>query len=119
MILSSFATGVVLSQQSPEDDKWHPVSFHSKLLNNIERNYEIHDKEMLVIIRALEEWHHFLEGSQQKFEIWTDHKNLKYFITAKKLNWQQEQWSLYLSQFNFVMHHYPGCTMGKCNALSQ
>jgi len=80
-------TGAVLLQQSPEDDKWHPVSFYSKLLNDVERNYEIHDKEMLAIIRALEEWHHFLEGSQHKFEIWTDHKNLEYFMTAKKLNW--------------------------------
>jgi len=71
---SDFATGAVILQQSPEDNKWHPVSFYSKSLNDVERNYEIHDKEMLVIIRALEEWCHFLEGSQHKFEIWTDHK---------------------------------------------
>jgi len=38
-------------------------------------------------------------------------------MTVKKLNWQQAQWSLYLSQFDFMMHHHPGCTMGKCNAL--
>jgi len=87
----------VLSQQSPEDDKWHPVLFYSKSMNDVERNYEIHDKEMLVIIRALEEWRHFLEGLQHKFEIWTDHKNLEYFMTAKKLNRRQAQWSLYLS----------------------
>jgi len=83
---SDFVTGAVLSQQSPEDDKWHPISFYSKSLNNVERNYEIHDKEMLAIIQALEEWRHFLEELQHKFEIWTDHKNLKYFMTAKKLN---------------------------------
>jgi len=75
---SNFVTGAVLLQQSPEDDKWHPVSFYSKSLNNVEWNYDIHDKKMLVIIRALEEWCHFLEGSQHQFEIWTDHKNLKY-----------------------------------------
>jgi len=84
---SDFVTGAVLSQQSPEDDKWHPVSFHPKLLNNVEWSYEIHDKEMLAIIQALEEWCHFLEGLQHKFEIWTDHKNLEYFMTVKKLNW--------------------------------
>jgi hypothetical protein len=48
-------------------------------------NYEIHDKGMLAIIRALEDWHHFLEGACHKFEIWTDHKNLEYFMTVKKL----------------------------------
>src|ERR1700761_572565 len=57
---SDFATGAVLSQQDPEDDKWHPIAFLSKSLSPVERNYEIHDKEMLAIIQALEEWRHFL-----------------------------------------------------------
>jgi len=51
---SDFATGAVLSQQSTADRKWHPVAFYSKSLSSVERNYEIHDKEMLAIIRALE-----------------------------------------------------------------
>ena len=51
-----------------------------------EWNYEIHNKEMLAIIWALEEWRHFLEGAQLKFEIWMDHKNLEYFQSSKKLN---------------------------------
>jgi RNase H-like domain found in reverse transcriptase len=55
-------TGAVLSQKSPEDDKWHPITFYSKSLTTVERNYEIHDKEMLAIVWALEEWRHFLEG---------------------------------------------------------
>ena len=71
---SDFATGAVLSQQCMEDGKWHPIAFLSKSLSPVERNYEIHDKEMLAIIRALEEWRHFLEGAEHQFEIWTDHK---------------------------------------------
>jgi hypothetical protein len=66
---SDFATGAVLSQQSPDDEKWHPVAFLSKSLSAVERNYEIHDKEMLAIIRAMEEWRHFLEGAEHKFEV--------------------------------------------------
>jgi len=62
------------------------VVFLSKLLNETERNYEIHDKEMLVIIRGLEAWKHLLEEAQFKFEIWTDYKNLEYFIKVQKLN---------------------------------
>jgi len=50
-----FATEAVLSQQSTTDGKWHPVAFYSKSLSSVERNYKIHDKEMLAIIRALEE----------------------------------------------------------------
>ena len=53
---SDFTTGVVLSQECPEDGKWHPIAFLSKSLSPIERNYELHDKEMLDIVRALEEW---------------------------------------------------------------
>ncbi|KAG5716120.1 hypothetical protein E4T56_gene10870 [Termitomyces sp. T112] len=83
---SDFATGVVLSQQSPEDGKWHPVAFYSKSLNAVEWNYEIHNKEMLTIIQSFEEWQHFLEGVWHKFKVWMDHKNLEYFWTAKKLN---------------------------------
>jgi len=83
--VSDYTTGRVLSMEG-EDGKWRPVTFPSKSLNEIERNYEIHDKEMLVIIRRLESWRHLLKGAQFKFEIWTDQKNLEYFMKAQKLN---------------------------------
>jgi len=94
---SDFAIGAVLSQQSMTDGKWHPVAFYSKSLSSVEWNYEIHDKEMLAIICTLEEWRHFLEGATHPVEIWTDHKNLEYFMTAKKLNCRQARWSLHLA----------------------
>jgi len=57
-----YTTGGVLSIEG-EDGKWRPVAFLYKSLNETERNYEIHDKEMLVIIRGLESWRHLLEGA--------------------------------------------------------
>jgi len=102
---SDFATGAVLSQLSTEDGKWHPIAFLSKSLSEMERNYEIHDKKMLAIMQALDEWRLFLEGAPHKVEIWTDHKNLEYFMSAKKLNRRQAQWSLTMARFDFVMHH--------------
>jgi len=60
---SDFASGAILSQQLPGEEKWHPVAFYSKSLSPVAQNYEIHNKEMLVIICALEEWRHFLEGA--------------------------------------------------------
>jgi len=65
---SDYAMGRVLSMEC-EDELWRPVAFLSKSLNETERNYEIHDKEMLAIIRGLEAWRHLLEGAQSKFEI--------------------------------------------------
>ena len=53
---SDFTTGAILSQLSGDNNKWHPVAFLSKSLTAVERNYKTHDKEMLAIIRALEEW---------------------------------------------------------------
>ena len=52
-----------------EDGVWKPVAFLSKSLNETERNYEIHNKEMLAIIRGLEAWRYLLEGAQFRFEI--------------------------------------------------
>ena len=91
-----YATGRVLSMEC-KDGLWRLVAFLSKSLNETERNYEIHDKEMLAIIRGLEAWRHLLEGAQYKFEIWTNHKNLEYFMKAQKLNRRQARWALYLS----------------------
>ena len=65
---SDYMTGGVLSMEC-KDGLWRPVAFLSKSLNETERNYEIHDKEMLAIIRGLEAWRHLLEGAQYKFEI--------------------------------------------------
>ena len=78
---SDYVIKEVLSMEC-EDGLWKLVAFLSKSLNETERNYEIHDKEILAIIRGLESWRHLLKGAQSKFEIWTDHKNLEYFIKA-------------------------------------
>jgi hypothetical protein len=55
------------------------VLFLSKVLSPVECNYEIHDVEMLAIIRGFEEWHHYLEGAHHPIEVLTNHKNLEYF----------------------------------------
>ena len=86
--VSDYATGGILSMEC-DDGLWRLVAFLSKLLNEMERNYEIHDKEMLAIIRGLENWRHLLEGAHFKFEVWTDHKNLEYFMKTQKLNQRQ------------------------------
>jgi len=69
-----------------EGGRWKLVAYLLKSLNETERNYEIHNKEILVVIRGLENWKHLLEGAKFKFEVWTDHKNLEYFMKVQKLN---------------------------------
>ena len=116
--VSDYTTEGVLSMECG-DSLWRPVAFLSKSLNETERNYEIHNKEMLAIIRGLKAWRHLLEGAQYKFEIWTDHKNLEYFMKAQKLNRRQARWALYLSRFDFTLKYVTGSKMGKADGLSR
>ena len=85
---SDYAMGGTLLVKGA-DGKWRPVAFISKSLSPAERNYEIHDKEMLAVIRCLEDWRHYLESTKKEFEIWTGHKNLQYFMTSQKPNHRQ------------------------------
>ena len=85
---SDFAFGAVLSQPS-EDGHLHPVAFHSRKFTAAEINYEIHDNELLAIVDSFQEWPHFIEGAQHLVTVYTDHKNLEYFMSAKVLNRQQ------------------------------
>lgn len=81
---SGFATGGILLQQT-KDGSWHPIAYLSQSLNEAERNYEIWDREMLAVVRALEHWRHYLEGGPT-FEVWTDHKNLESWETERNLS---------------------------------
>ena len=85
---SAYATGGVLFIKC-ENEKWRLVVFISKSLNKAKRNYKIHDREMLGIVKCLDEWRHLLEGAQNKFEIWSNHKNLECFMSSQKLNHRQ------------------------------
>lgn len=114
---SNFATGRVLSQKG-DDGLWHPIAYQSKTMNAPERNYEIYDKEFMAIIRALEDWYHYLEGLPE-FTVISDYKNLEYWTKAHNLTWQQAHWSLWLSQFNLQIMHHSGKSMGKSDALTQ
>ena len=89
------------------------------MLFRSERNYVIYDKELLSVIRRLEEWRHILEGTKHTIEILNDHRNLMYFRTAQTLNRHQTRWSLYLSQFNYSLAHRASRHSAKPDALSR
>jgi len=74
---------------------------------------------MLAVVRCLEAWRHFLERTVIKFEIWANHKNLRYFMKAQNLNQRQARWALYLSRFDFTLKHALGSKIGKADSLSR
>jgi hypothetical protein len=104
---SDYVCAGVLSQDDDEATL-HPVAFYSRKMTPAECNYEIYDKELLAIVRCLEEWSSELEMSQERIRILTDHRNLEYFMTTKKLNRRQARWSEFLSRFNFTIVYRPG-----------
>ena len=75
--------GVLFQEQ---EVKWKPIAFLSRMMQPAERNYEIYDKKLLAIVEALTKWRQYLLDTIEPFEIWTDHKNLKYFRESHKLN---------------------------------
>jgi transposase InsO family protein len=115
---SKYASGAVLTQLDVNGDR-HPCAFISKTFSPTERNYEIYDRELLSVIRALNEWRHYLQGSPHETTVFTDHKNLTYFRKAQKLNRRQARWSLLLSEYNIKLVHLPGSKMILADTLSR
>lgn len=116
---SDVGVGAVLSQRSPQDQKLHPCAFLSRRLSPSERNYDIGNRELLAVKVALEEWRHWLEGAEQPFLVWTDHKNLEYLHSAKRLNSRQARWALLFSRFHFTLAYRPGSKNLKPDTLSR
>lgn len=114
---SGYAVGGALSQYD-EEGTLRPVAFFSKRNNPAESNYPIHDKEMLAIIRCLEEWDAELR-SVSNFEIWSDHKNLEYFQRKRQLSERQVRWAEVLARYNFTLEYRPGKEAVVPDALSR
>ena len=107
----------VLSQE--QDGKWKPIAFLSRMIQPAEQNYKIYDKELLTIVEALTKWRQYLLDTLETFEIWTDHKNLKYVQESHKLNGRQARWYLKLQDYDFILQHIPGKTNTKADILSR
>ena len=109
--------GAVLTQK--RNGKWLTAGYSSKAFNPTQRNYDIYDRELLVIMIALEDYHKQLIGTTQPFEIQTDHANLQYFKKPQKLNRRQARWLAQLQDYNFVITPIPGKKNSKADLLSR
>ncbi|KAM4064022.1 reverse transcriptase (RNA-dependent DNA polymerase) [Hirsutella rhossiliensis] len=93
------------------------LSWKRTLQDSPEANYAIHDKELLAILRCLEQWEPELRAVEH-FKILTDHKNLRYFYSERRLTERQVRWSEFLSKFQFKLEWRPGRKGGLPDALS-
>ena len=108
----------VFSQLHP-DGEWYPVAFFSKTMAPAECNYEIHDKEMLAIVKSLEQWRPELQSTHNRIKIFTDHKSLEYFMTTKRLTARQARWAEALSDYYFQIMYRDGKSNAKADALTR
>lgn len=115
---SDFAIGACIGQ--PDDEgKLRPIAYYSRKLQPAEINYDVHDKELLAIIVALEQWRVYLEGSTYPVQVWTDHKNLATFTTTKILNRRQVRWAEKIAAYNLIITYRKGTENARADALSR
>jgi hypothetical protein len=86
--------GAVLSQCSGTPPKLRPCAFFLKKLSPAKCNYDVGDRELLAVVKALKAWRHWLEGAKHTFLIWTEHSNLEDIRAARSLNPRQASWAL-------------------------
>ena len=93
------------------------VAYCSRQLKNHEQNYPTHDMELAAVVFALRIWRHYLYGDQ--FEVYSDHKTLKYIFTQWDLNMRQRGWMEFLEDYDFTFHYHPGKANVVADALSR
>jgi len=95
----------------------HPIACFSENKHGASLNYPTYDKEMYVLMRALQPYEHYLVVKE--FVIHSDHKSLKYLKSQHKLNKRHVKWIKYLEQFPYVIKHKKGKTNIVADVLSR
>jgi len=105
--------------QSNDKRHLYLIAFHSRKLTNAELNYKIHNKKLLVIVDSFKQWRVYLKEFRHQIQIYTNHKNLLYFMITKVLNRRQIKWLKKLSSYNFQIQYWKKFENLKINVLSR
>ena len=115
---SDGALGAVLYTQNNEE-KWVVSEYYSRKFSPAERNYDIHDKELLGIVDTFRHWRAQLMGTKHTVQVFTDHHNLTRFMTTKELEPRQIRWYQKLASYDFTIAHLKGSLNNAADALSR
>ncbi len=105
--------------QYDENEILHSVAYFSKKHNSVECNYEIYNKELIIIVCTFKKWWSELEDFIYFVKMITNHKNLEYFMSIKQLSHHQARWSEFLSRFNYYIAYHFDKIDDKLNALTR
>jgi hypothetical protein len=93
------------------------IAYASRALRPHEQNYPTHDLELATVVHALKMWRHYLMGTH--FNIFTNHKSLKYIFTQADLNMRQRRWLELIKEYDLEVHYHPGKANVVADALSR
>ena len=93
------------------------IAYASQQLRPHEGSYPVHDLELAAVVFALKIWRHHLYG--KTFQIFTDHKSLKYLMSQKELNMRQRRWMELLKDYDCTIEYHPGKANVVADALSR
>jgi RNase H-like domain found in reverse transcriptase/Reverse transcriptase (RNA-dependent DNA polymerase)/Chromo (CHRromatin Organisation MOdifier) domain len=106
---SAYGVGAILSQEGGPNaqnrTKHHPIAYYSATFTETERNYNVYDRELLAIMKAITHWRPYLIWTKEPFKIFTNHANLLHWKSPRKLNRQTARWHSELQDYNFTLHH--------------
>jgi len=105
--------------QYDENEILHSVAYFLKKHNSAECNYEIYNKELMIIVYTFKKWWSELEDFIYFVEMIMNHKNLEYFMSTKQLNYHQVHWSEFLFRFNYHIAYHFNKINDKLNALTR
>ena len=121
--VSKYRVGAVLSQdegmQPTMPRKRHPVAYYSATFSPTEQNYDTHDLEFLGVMKSIDHWRPYLIWTKEPFVIETDHKNLTYWKSPRKLTRRTARWHEKLQDYNFRIVHVQGKNNTPADALSR
>ncbi|KAE8962454.1 hypothetical protein PR002_g29589 [Phytophthora rubi] len=114
---SDFAIGCAL-MQFDDEGRERVVSYQSRQMKPAERNYPVHDKELLAMRYALIKFRVYLLG-EQTFAVYTDHASLRTAMKSPHLSQRMARWLSFFAEYNFVVHYKPGKNNILADALSR
>jgi RNase H-like domain found in reverse transcriptase/Integrase zinc binding domain/Chromo (CHRromatin Organisation MOdifier) domain len=118
----AYGVGAILSQEGGPNTqnrtKYHPIAYYSATFTETERNYDVYDRELLAIMKAITHSRPYLIWTKELFKIFTDHANLLHWKSPQKLNQRTARWHGGLQDYNFTLHHIPGKNYTVADALS-
>jgi hypothetical protein len=122
---SAYGVGAVLLQEGelnpskPSKPRLHPIAYYSATFTPTERNYDIYERELLAVIKALHHWRYHLKWTRHPFLLVTDHANLTFWKAPQDLNRRTARWHGFLQDYWFEIIHAPGKTHTAADFLSR